>query len=62
MICHKRRYKRAFSIKNFDIELVDVELLVLGIFFWVCDRLLHQSKLYLLVSDAVIVMQNDRQG
>ena len=52
-------------IELFNIELVDVKsraVPLLGVLVRVRNYLLLHSKLYLLLSDAVIVMQNDRHG
>ena len=52
-------------IELFNIELVDVEsraVPMLGVLFRVRDYLLLQGELYLLLSDAVIVMQNNRHS
>ena len=54
-----------FRIELFDIELVDVEsraVLLLRVLFRVRDYLLLPGMLYLLLRDAVVVMQNDRHG
>ena len=65
---HLRRYEGAlmpFRIELFDIELVDVEsraVLLLRVLFRVRDYLLLPGMLYLLLRDAVVVMQNDRHG